>query len=83
MAKVAFITTVDNDHDPYDEFDEWIAFDNRHGYGTCEKMAALACTANDLSSADNAIAIEEAIDWLVKKFPGFYKKIVKDIPDSH
>jgi hypothetical protein len=81
MARAVFITTVDNDKDPYDEFDEWLAFDNRHGYGTCEKLAVLACTANNLSTADNAQAIEEAIDILVRMLPDFYKKVVKDIPN--
>ena len=81
MAKATFITTYDNDKDPYDEFLEWLAFDNEHGYQTCEKLAVEAMTANDLSNADNAQAIEEAIDFLIEMYPWLYKKVVKDIPD--
>ena len=83
MAKFAFITTFDNDKDPYDEFLEWLAFDIEKGYQTCEKLAVEARTANDLSNADNNQAIEEAIDFLVKMYPDLYKKVVKDIPDPN
>lgn len=74
----AYLTTIDNPYDPYDEFDQWFAFDTEKGYNSCGLLERIANTSEDLSSEDNRIEINEAIDQIVLRDPtGVYKKVVK------
>ena len=77
--RVVAITTSDNPYNPITQFDQWRAFDEQQGYYTCEYLARIAKTSEDLSPLDQAIAIEEAIDEIVKlNILGIYKKIVSE-----
>ena len=70
------LTTVDNPFDPFTQFDEWFAFDHNQGYNTPEFLARIARTSDDLSEADQSLAIEEAIDEIVREnVLGLYRKI--------
>jgi len=70
------LTTVDNPFDPFTEWDEWYAFDERHGYRTTAFLARVVITSDDLSDADQSAAIEAAIDEIVKEnVLGLYRKI--------
>ena len=74
----AYLTTVDNPYDPYDEFDQWFAFDVEKGYNSCGLLERIANTSDDLSPEDNRIEINYAVDQIVLNDPcGLYKKIVK------
>ena len=77
MRKVA-LTTADNPYDPFLQFDQWRAYDEQQGYFSCEYLARIAKTSDDLSPLDQAIAIEEAIDEIVAmNLLGNYKKVVR------
>lgn len=79
MRAVA-LTTSDNPYNPITQFDQWFAFDQQQGYFTCEYLARIAKTSNDLSPLDQAIAIEEAIDEIVQmNLLGTYKKVVSEV----
>ena len=79
MRQVA-LTTIDNPYDPIDQFDEWYAFDLSKGYNCCEYVGALALTSSELSYLDQALAVEEAVDQIVKlNVLGIFKKVVKEI----
>lgn len=70
----AYLTTIDNPYDPYDEFDQWFAFDTEKGYNSCGLLERIANTSDDLSPEDNRIEINEAIDQIVLRDPtGIYK----------
>ena len=45
------LTTEDNPYDPFDEFDEWFAFDVSQGYHTCAYLARVVATSTELSEA--------------------------------
>ena len=60
------LTTIDNPYDPFTEFDEWIAYDHRAGYFTVEFLARLTHSSDELSEADQDLAIEAAIDEVVE-----------------
>lgn len=60
------LTTVDNPWNPFTHFDEWYAFDISNGHHSCALLARFARTSNDLSDADNRIAINAAIDEILK-----------------
>ena len=72
----SMLTTTDNPFDPFTQWDEWFAFDTRAGYGTCSYLARIATTSDALSPADQALAIELAIDEIVEmNVLGIYKKV--------
>ncbi len=78
--RVVALTTTDNPYNPITQFDDWYAFDELQGYGTTNYLARIAKTSQDLSPLDQAIAIEEAVDEIVKlNILGKYKKVVAEI----
>lgn len=86
MDKTIYITTTDNPYDPSVDWDQWYFYDLSQGYCTCERLAKLAKTSDELSDKVNALMLEEAIDQLVGgsiaisktgKIVGF-KKVIKE-----
>lgn len=75
--KLVRLTTVDNPFDPFKRFSEWYDWDVKHGYNTSQLVARFTRNSQELSSFDNAIAQEEAIDKILWVFQGsgIYKKI--------
>ena len=77
--KVCMLTTIDNPYNPFTEFDAWFSFDEQKGYNSCEYLARVANTSDELSDEENAIEIEKAIDSIVKlNVLGIYRKISKE-----
>ena len=82
--KVAYsecrITTVDNPFDPFDQFDQWFLFDVTKGYNTCDYLGRVARTADSLSDAENAEAVEQAIDDIIRFDPlNPYRKVKRTV----
>ena len=78
--KVSMLTTEDNPFNPFDNFDEWNAYDQSMGYNTCSYLARIAVTSHDLSPADEQVAVNDAIDEILEfNVLGNYKKVEKDI----
>lgn len=70
------LTTVDNPYDPSTQWDEWFAFDAAAGYNTPAFLARVIKTSDELSSADQSVAIEQAIDEIVREnVLGIYRKV--------
>jgi hypothetical protein len=67
MADEYMLTTVDNPFDPFTRFDEWLAYDTRKGYNTAGMLDRIANVSSDLSEPDQALAIQNAIDEIVKE----------------
>lgn len=61
------LTTVDNPFNPFTEYDEWYAYDQRMGYNTPAFLDRVAITSYELSEPDQALAIEQAIDQIVEE----------------
>lgn len=75
--KDAMLTTIDNPFDPFTHFDEWKAFDEAKGYSSCAYLARIVKSSDELSEADEALAIEQAIDEIVRlNLLGIYRKVV-------
>jgi len=73
---VHMLTTVDNPYDPFTQYDEWSSWDERSGYYTPQFLARLTMTSTELSDADQSLAIEQAIDEIVKEnVLGIYRKV--------
>lgn len=82
------LTTIDNPYHPFTAFDEWYAWDEAKGYNTSSFLARIVITSDELSEADQELAIHLAIDEIVREnVLGIYKKIreneeVKPVPVS-
>ena len=70
------LTTEDNPFNPHTHWDEWYAWDVAAGYDTCGLLARVTITSDELSEADNDLAIETAMNEIIseKIFP-IYKKV--------
>ena len=80
MATEVMLSTSDNPYNPFDEFDAWYAFDEQAGYHTPSYLARVTKTSLELSDADQSLAIDLAIDEIVRDNPlGIYIKVTKDI----
>ena len=75
----SMLTTIDNPFSPFTQFDEWFAFDSEKGYDTCNYLARIAKTSDELSDEDEELAITRAIDEIVElNILGIYKKVTPD-----
>ena len=61
------LTTFDNPHSPFDDWDRWFSFDTRHGYQTSGLLARFVNFSDELSERDQAEAVEEAIDEILRE----------------
>lgn len=70
------LTTKDNPYNPFTQWDEWYEFDRAAGYHTPSLLARIVKTSDQLSEADQSLAIEQAIDEIVEfNVLGLYEKI--------
>lgn len=77
------LSTKDNPYNPFTDFDNWFAFDTQNGYYSCGLLARLTKSSDDISDADESIAIEAAIDEIIRLNPiGLYIKVRKETNDD-
>lgn len=77
------LTTVDNPYDPFKEFTDWLMYDKEKGYNSCEYLARIAKTSDQLSDEENEKEIERAINEIIFKNPlNIYKKVILKEKDS-
>lgn len=70
------LTTFDNPFNPFENFDEWFAFDIQHGYNTCGKLMRIANIENNMSEVEYNNEIERAIDEIIRyDFVELYRKV--------
>ena len=74
------LTTTDNPYDPFEEYEDWNRFDQLKGYNSMNYLARVTRLSNELSEADENIAINNAIKEIVAmNIIGVYKKVEKNI----
>lgn len=79
MMAEHMLTTVDNPFNPFTEYDQWQAYDAQLGYHTPSYLARVAMISNELSEADQSLAIEIAIDEIVREnITGVFRKVTID-----
>lgn len=72
----SMLSTIDNPYSPFDQYDDWYSWDTLKGYHTASFLARVALTSNELSDSDYDLAIEQAIDEIVKEnVLGLYIKV--------
>jgi len=73
------LTTVDNPYNPFTHYDEWHRWDAEAGYHTSEFLARIARTSEELSDADQELALDLAIDEIVREnVLGLYRKVARE-----
>lgn len=73
------LTTVDNPYNPFTQFDEWFQWDYQAGYHTPSYLARIVISSDELSEADQDLAIDQAIDEIVElNVLGIYRKVLPD-----
>lgn len=78
------LTTVDNPYDPFENFDEWYAYDVDQGYFTCAYLARIAHTSNEVENFDDDSSIEDAIDEILSmNVLGIYRKVEKNFDETN
>lgn len=72
------LTTVDNPYDPFTQFDEWYAWDQTAGYCTPGLLARMSYVSDEISEADQYLAVQDAIDEIVKEnVTGVHMKVLR------
>lgn len=75
--KAVFLTTIDNPFNPNTQWDDWLRYDEDHGYYSLSYLARIAKTSDELSSSDYLLAVEQAIDEICElNLLGLYAKLV-------
>jgi hypothetical protein len=70
------LSTVDNPFSPFTQFKQWFAYDVGMGYHSAAFLARIAATSDELSSADQALIIQQAIDEIVtENVSGMWVKV--------
>lgn len=59
------ITTTDNPFNPFTQWDDWYFYDLSKGYNTCERLARLAKTSNELPNEANESEVEFAMNQMI------------------
>lgn len=73
------LTTSDNPYDPFTHFAEWNEFDTSMGYHTNALLARIAFTSEELSDADQELAVELAMDEIIREnVTGPYIKVKRN-----
>lgn len=77
------LTTIDNPFNPFEQFTQWLLFDDEKGYNTCGKIARLVNIFDDMSQVEEEAEIERVIDEIIFHDPlNIYIKATKDNIES-
>lgn len=81
VTKEIALTTVDNPFDPFTQFDEWNAWDQRSEYNSLALLGRIAMVSDALPEHLYLAEVERAIDEIVEhNASGMHKKVTR-IPD--
>lgn len=80
MDTETMLTTFDNPYDPFDNFDQWFMFDIEKGYYTCNYLARISNWREGLSTIEENLDRERAIDAIIDHdFLNIYKKVTRNV----
>lgn len=73
------LTTSDNPFDPFNQYDEWRAFDEGKGYFTNEYLARIALISPEMTDEMIDDEFNRAIDEICEyNILGIYEKVTED-----
>jgi hypothetical protein len=75
------LTTVDNPFDPWTQWDSWYNWDEQAGYHTTSFLARIVRSSPILSDDEQDMALETAVDEIVREnVSGMWKKVPEPTP---
>lgn len=66
MAQAHMLSTSDNPWNPWTHFTEWEAYDMQAGHFTLPYLARITVSSDELSDADQDLAVELAIEEIIR-----------------
>lgn len=70
------LTTVDNEFNPFTQFDEWLQYDLAHGYNSCQLVGYFSLASTNADEDDYTTDMSDAIDRILELNPiGLYMKV--------
>jgi hypothetical protein len=71
------LSLATNPYDPFEQYDLWKNFDTKEGFDTPGLLARVLSTSSDLSTDDQDLAVEQAIESILSNvsFAGLYVKV--------
>lgn len=76
------VTTTDNPFDPFTEYRSWLTWDHTHGYNTIGLLARCTIDSEELSEADQDVAIRQAMmDIVTFNASGMHVLVKREVPD--
>lgn len=83
MSSQSMLTTTDNPYDPFEQFDDWLSYDNEKEYNSCGYLMRIAQLSDGMTQKEESEEIERAIDEILSLNPlGIYKKVTKEIKEE-
>ena len=77
--KSYMLTTIDNPFHPLDQYEDWLRYDEDHGYFTNEYLARIASESIYLTDAENQMIVNAAINEICRlDILGIYKRVIVD-----
>ena len=72
------LSTSYNPFNPFDDFENWLAFDREKDYKSCELLARNAIISDEMSQFEIDDEVERAIDEIIKYDPlDIYVKVTR------
>lgn len=70
------LTTIDNPYNPFEEFNSWFVWDTKEGHHSLSLLARIVMTSDNLSEVDQDLAVQQAIEEIVREnVSGVHKKV--------
>lgn len=83
MTNDCRLTTFDNPYNPFDDFVQWLMFDNMKGYNTCGLIARLENVSDEMTEDEAMEEHENVINFIIENDPfNRYKKVWRNSSDS-
>lgn len=60
------LTTIDNPYNPFEDFNNWLVYDNNKGYCSLDYLGRIANVSEEMSEEEIDEAINEAIDEIIR-----------------
>ena len=76
------LTTIDNPFNPFEQFAQWLLFDDEKGYNSSGYLMRIANVSDDMTEKEYTEEINRAIDEIVTTNPlGIYIKVTKELQE--
>lgn len=81
--KLTMLSTIDNPHSPFDNFEAWHSYDVAAGHHTTEFLGRMLKVSHELTETDYNAVVEQTIDEIVEEnISGMFVKVTKEVEEE-